>query len=306
MSSQVGWRPVGRTVVAITLLLLGVVGIARAAAAAGSWDHVAAVQHGPSGDVGFELWTRGDAAVLVASVDGQPVHETRCEGGRLVSHSAGSTSLVIREGLPPERCFEWATDLLLGYARAPEKLGMEPRDAAAGTDAFESPTGPIRRLVRAETGLPLSAELATGETLRWDYAEDPDGPGIPPPLDETGVLERETYRNLDPAAAEKDLGLSVVPVELAGLPLETVFSYEASTANGTAYYAIWRGDDGREIQLSVTPASAPDDMVGLLAPGTLALQEGPNQVRIVAPDGDLLRTAVVALRPGAVGELGSR
>jgi len=305
MTMKMRARSAGVLTAAAFAIVIGAVVHDEGVSAADPWVHTVAIQRAPVGETSFELWTRWDAAVLVASVDGQRVHESRCDRDRLVSRSAGSVSIVIREGLATAQCIEWATDPLLDYARAAEKLAMERMATADGTVTFESATGPIRRLVRTAMGLPLLADLATGETLRWDYPEDPAVPAIPPPLDESEALERETYRNLDLSAAARNLGLGSVPPELGGLPLETVFSYDASTAKGTAFYAIWRGDDGREIQLTVTPAVAPHDVLGLVDAGTLSLQEGQNNVRIVAPDPALLRVAVEALRPASMDQLGS-
>lgn len=162
---------------------------------------------------------------------------------------------------------------------------------------------PLRTLVLNAAGLPLVAELATGDKLTWAYDPSPDGAAVPPPFDESGVLERETYRELSAKEVAAEFGLASLPATIADLPLETVFSYDATTAKGTAYYAIWAAAEGRTIQLNLTPAVAPAEVLGLVDPGTLALQEGPHHVRIVATDAVLLRAAVAALRPASLDAL---
>lgn len=275
-------------------------------AVSGAWRHVTAVRTGTQDPVVIDLWYRGTEAVMVERQGERVVAEKRCLGGQSIEQ--WEHGRVVREAADAVRCFEVATDSVLGFVRVAQGSGFrrdgnrEIGGVAAEVYRSETSTSEVISIaIDPVRKLPLQAEFQSGETWSWDYPEPDRSVPVPPePAFTAQDAPSEIYRDLEGREAAAALKMANVPEAIAGLPLDAVFSY--TPANGrTASYAVWRSeDDDREVQLVVS--AMPGEVVGLGIEDlggalTLALQEDGALVRITAPDRETLELAVSALRP---------
>lgn len=282
-----------------------------------AWQHVAAVRTSGQATLSLDLWIRGEEAVYVEREGAQVVGDTRCIAGILTEWRP--TGHVVHEPADGRRCFELATDALLGFVRAAEGPDFAPAEGGSdsGAAVFTARDAgswlrtvvvdPVRRL-------PLRAEFRNGDAWTWAYLA-PTGDGPPPAPKPTA--RTETYTDLTPEAAAPALGLAAVPPTLAGRPLLALFRYDSGERAAadvgpprvTSTYAIWGEPDDLEgttqIQLVVTDRPPPADEVGADGPAIdalggaviLRLEEAGRQVLVSAPDRATLEIAIRALRP---------
>lgn len=310
-------------------LLAAVVGVAAALAAlilasvaasgmigTTSWQHVTAARTSGETKVLVDLWLRGQDAVYLERQGSDVLSDRRCIAGTLTEW--WPTGRTVREIADRQRCFELATDPLLGFVRVAEGPDFvaagEPEDGGATGAVFEArATGSHlqRVVVDPSRRLPLRAEFQNGEVSTWEYlAATIDSPPPPP----RGPERTETYTDLTPAAAAPALGLSAVPMTVAGRPLLALFRYDSGAPGPadsgpprvTSTYAVWGEASDLEgtgqIQLVVTDYPPPPDELGIEELGggavILRVEEGGRQVLISAPDRATLELAIRALRPG--------
>lgn len=77
----------------------------------------------------------------------------------------------------------------------------------------------------------------------------------------------------------------------------------AATADGPAYYAVWKSETEADLQMIVNTKmrASPSDLGFEWSPvmARFLAQEGDTVVQVIGPTSDLVRTAVSLLRPGA-------
>jgi len=280
--------------------------VAAGVTSGSEWNRIAA-QRIDSGDriADVELWTRGRDARYLERRDGRIVYEIQCTGSRLISRSAPPGGVVVRDLAAPERCFELATDPLLGFSRL---AGSSPFARAAGGGALDreryegrGEQQGVTIELDARTGLPVLLSRDGRVQSRWRYPET-GASELPAPID-VSETTAERYVDLGPADTADRFGVSILPDRLAGnFTQYAMFDY-TSARRGVSTYAIWRAPDGATIQIvvgwapdgSITPGI--EDQGGLVV---LNLVEGENLVQLFAPNLDLLREAARVLRPGAM------
>ncbi len=306
-------RGLAALLVAIAIVTIGALAGSHVAGS-NSWQHIAAVRTAEQDDALIDLWLRDEEAVYVERRGSELVRDQRCMRGTLTEWAP--THRVVRELTDRQRCFELATDPLLGFVRTAQgpdfaPAGKDGTDAAASVFEARDAAAHLQTIViDTARGLPLRAELRSGEVWTWAYLP-PVGDGPPPPPKEPD--RTETYTELTPEAAAPRLGLPAVPTLVAGRPLLALFRYDsgapASSDVGpprvTSTYAIWGEESDLEgtgqIQLVVTDRPPPPDALGIEELGgaiILRLEEGGRQVLVSAPDRATLELAIRALRPG--------
>jgi hypothetical protein len=309
-----GHAGVAAVLLAVAILAIGSVASTGIAGPA-PWQHVAAVRIAGEDRLRLDLWARGEDAVYVERRGPEVVSDQRCMAGTLTEWAP--TGRIVRKLGDPRRCFELATDPLLGFVRAAQGPDFAPAERAEGGGATAAVftardagahlqtvvIDPIRQV-------PLRAVFRNGDVWTWEYVAPTDDSPPPPPAEQART---ETYTDLTPEAAAPELGLTAVPLTVAGRPLRALYRYDsgapASSDVGpprvTSTYAIW-GEAGDlegtgQIQLIVTDYPPPPDALGIEELGgaiSLRLDEGGRQVLIFAPDRATLEVAVRALRPG--------
>ncbi len=287
--------------------LIAIVGLAvmaqastAASSAASGWAHVAATRNDGGSSVKVELWYRGTEAVSIQTANGELVQEDRCEGGRLSSQGAGSLTIVTREGLTSERCFALATTSLLGFEVAVSAYGMAASSSVKGGYVATAEDSPWKLIaLDLASGLPLRAVSADGVTLTWDYMNVGSDAG-PPAFKPAPNATFERYVELVPKDSAKTFGVAALPPTIADLSLKSVFSYDADTAAGIAYYAIWANTDGSQVQLHLGKEPVAETGVSAAEPPG-ALQFTYNSelgaFRIYATDEALFQEAMAVLAP---------
>lgn len=279
------------------------------------WQHVAAVRTAGEDRLRLDLWLRGEDAVYVERRGPEVVSDQRCMAGTLTAWAP--TGRIVRELGDPRRCFELATDPLLGFVRAAQGPDFAPAEQPEGGGATAAvftarDAGAHLRTVVIDPirQVPLRAVFRNGDVWTWEYVA-PTGDSPPPPP--TEPERTETYTDLTPEAAAPELGLTAVPPTVADRPLLALFRYDSGAPvssdvgppRTTSTYAIW-GEAGDlegtgQIQLVVTDRPPPPDALGIEELGgaiILRLEEGGRQVLVSAPDRATLELAIRALRPG--------
>ncbi len=187
--------------------------------------HIAAVRTAGEARLLVDLWLRGEEAVYLERQGPAVVSDRRCLAGTLSEW--WPTGRVVRELADERRCYELATDALLGFVRAAQGPDFapagEPEAADATTSTFKArdASAHLRTVVVDRfRQMSLRAEFRNGDLWTWTYlAPAADSP--PPPPDEPA--RTETYTDLTPEAAAPELGLVVVPMTVADRPLLAVF-----------------------------------------------------------------------------------
>lgn len=280
-----------------------------------SWQHLAAIRTAGQDRLFVDLWRLEDEAVYVERRGAEVARDERCIAGTLSQWSP--TGRTVRELADRRRCYELATDALLGFVRLAQGSGFAPVDNAQGGSGsaavFEAlDAGSHLRTVVIDPirQVPLRAEFRNGDVWTWEVLAVTTGS---PPSPPTEPRRSETYTDLTPDAAAPELGLSAVPMTVAGKPLLALFRYDSGDPGPsdigpprvTSFYAIWGEASDLEgtsqIQLVVTDQPPPPDEVGIEELGgaiILRVEENGHQVLVSAPDRDTLELALRVLRPG--------
>ncbi len=158
--------------------------------------------------------------------------------------------------------------------------------------------------IAADTGLPLSATTTVGTSVTWAY-EDAAQSTPPPPPSDLG-LEREVYKPIESSDVVAVFGADLPDSLAGGFQLSKLVEYDASTADGPAYYAIWQNDGGAVQMVVNVGGKLEGEQTGFSSgpgPFTLRVQEAGQLVQIFAPDLPAMRALVKAVRPEDVALL---
>jgi hypothetical protein len=302
------------TIVPLVVIVAGLV--AGAASAGNDWHGTKATVSSGESRSTLRLWERGPDVVLTYEVAGLVTDQTRCENGVLTDFDVAHNAAVVHADMSGADCTRIASDPLRGPGRAARSGKFKATSGAATeqgpkrtTYVSDAPNLPVIVLDDA-TSLPVSVSYG-GQAVAFAYEQiDSPAPPAPPTIAlnastaSTYVEEYRSARAADIAAAFKVEGL---PGQLGGFKLDKLFTYDSGSTTGRAYYAIWRDQSGRELQVvlntRVATGSSPYGFTDDGEQVSFRVFEGDLCLQVFAPDLSSLRAAVAAVRPELTTQL---
>lgn len=296
-----------RSVVSAALLsMLVTVGVAGASPA--TWHYIeGTLVDGDGASVGtrtdFRTWWREDEVVSQIMFKDVVTEESRCEDRTYRHDVAESQSTVIRNGLSPSDCFNWAIGVFGPVDPAATGLRYEGSQADSGRriDIYVGVTNDDagRLLVDPATGLPMQSDVSAGRHLTWEYRQYRLIPEGPPrrAVHVTWSTESYTPLTIEELRARVD---PRIPASFSGFRLNNAYVYK-SERGGEIETAIWTTSDGRQVSLVRGPGVLDPAELGVQIIGdgvAFRAQNGETNLQIFAPDEAALRVLMTALDLG--------
>ncbi|MGH3631591.1 MAG: hypothetical protein ACRDRL_29655 [Sciscionella sp.] len=310
MNSKARWRRaiVGGLAIACVLLVTGLLAMVVAGS---EWTYVEATLEGQTATSHIQLWYRDGSEAIEVESAGPNAVDIRCRDGVLTTSATDAKSIVVHGDLTRQQCFEGASARLLGFEAVIKHgdaslITQHEETNGRRTSSYAALAGPYTVFVLDDqTHLPATATLRGGGVLRFSYADHPAPPPIPPAPSGTG-WSRETYSAVSRADLARLIDASEIPQFVGALSLRTTFTYQASTGDGPAYYAVWSSDDTDLQAQVVVSVGVPPISPGYEDAGSyvqFAANESHRSITVTASTNGLLRAVIQAVRPAYLPEL---